>query len=667
MEWGNVLYQLFFKQGQDSMFIIRESDGIIVKVNDAAVKAYGYTREEMLEMRVEDLFDLETFKAIESIRGGLSNESNVTTRHCRKDSSAFPVEVGLKSAAAEEGKLLFATVRDMTKHGPAPEKTKAITEQKLAEETLAIAVQRKWSEEDLRHSEEKLRITNQQLLDIIDFLPDATFVIDRDGRVIAWNHAIEEITGVPKKGMLGKGDYAYAVPFYGKPRPILIDLVFTEEREIKLLYDYVRKEGDTFFGETFVPSAYLGKGTFLWGKASPLFDHDGNIVGAIESIRDISSLKHLEELTHLTGNELKQALEKLDERELMDRIIRTSPAGILVVNSKMEVVFANTRAEQLLGLNIKSENPRVYQKPLWFVTDEKGNPILDEDFVYMQVIISGKQVFDVEQGIQWPDGTRKLLSINGAPLFDRSGRVEGAVLSIEDKTGRKEAEERIINYQSQLRSLAAKLSLAEERERRRIAEGIHDQISQSLAISRLKIGELKRAASIDAVLENLDEIIFLIEDVIMKTRSLTFELSPPILYELGFGAAVEWLAEQLLEKNGLQVFLKNELASAALKEEVRVILFSSVRELFFNIVKHAGAHKVNVSIKNLGMKVRIVVEDDGTGFNARLFGPMPGKPDGYGLFSVKERLEHLGGRMEIISGIGHGTSIVIEAPLKNDD
>ncbi len=650
-----MFYQLFFEQGQDSMFIIRTSDGRIIKANEAAAKTYGYSRDEMLLMCLQDLFDPATVNTIESIKAGTLNECTLETRHVRKDGCIFPVAVSIKSVASEEGILLLGTVRDLTKHESTLEKIKAEERQRLNITGIT------WQ----KQAEEKLQAANRQLLDIIDFLPDATFVINLEGQVIAWNHAIEEMTGVCKEDIIGKGDYAYTVPFYGKPRPILIDLVFMEESEIKHQYDYVRREGDTFFGETFVPSAYRGRGAFLWGKASPLYDQDGNIAGAIESIRDISGLKHLEEVIQMTGKELQLALEKLGERELMDRIIQTSPAGILVVNSAMEVMFANARAEQVLGLEIKDKARRTYKKPVWSVTDDKGNPIANEEMVYKNVITTGNQVYDVVNTLWWPDGTRTLLSINAAPLMGRSGRIDGAVLSIEDVTGRREAEEKITSYQKQLRSLAAQLSLVEERERRRIAEGIHDHIGQSLAISRLKMRTLKRAVSLVEVLAGLDEIIVIIEEVIMKTRSLTFELSPPVLYDLGFEAVVEWLGEQVLMRNGVDVNLNSKLKSKSPDEDVRIFLFTAVRELFFNIIKHARAQEVFIDIQDLGEKIMVTVRDNGIGFDTRLFGPSPGKKAGFGLFSIRERLEHLGGRLEIVSRLGFGTSVSIEAPFEN--
>ena len=145
---------------------------------------------------------------------------------------------------------------------------------------------------------------NQNLphyLDIIEFLPDPTFVLDKDRRVIAWNPALEEMTGLKKEDIIGKGNYAYALPFYGVQRPILIDFIFWGDRKNELLYKFVERKGNRIFAETFCPLIYDRKGAYLWGIASPLFDDKGNLIGAIESIRDIT--KHVIEEKELRLSE----------------------------------------------------------------------------------------------------------------------------------------------------------------------------------------------------------------------------------------------------------------------------------------------------------------------------------------------------------------------------
>ncbi|TRZ67392.1 MAG: PAS domain S-box protein [Methanothrix sp.] len=155
---------------------------------------------------------------------------------------------------------------------------------------------------DLMRAEEEVRQTQQRMMNIIDFLPDATFVIDKDRKVIAWNQAIEVMTGVHKDDIIGKGDYAYAEPFYGTNKPGLIDIIVSDDEGVESSYDYVKRKNNTVFAEAFVPSLYDGKGAYLWGVASPLFDAEGDIVGAIETIRDVTRWR-LAEKELLVGEE----------------------------------------------------------------------------------------------------------------------------------------------------------------------------------------------------------------------------------------------------------------------------------------------------------------------------------------------------------------------------
>jgi PAS domain S-box-containing protein len=160
--------------------------------------------------------------------------------------------------------------------------------------------------------ERKALLKKERLLsDIIEYLPDPTWVIDIEGRVIAWNRAMEQITNIDKKGIIGKGDYEYAVPFYGKPRPMLIDLVLKRNEAIEKEYlNLVAKDGLLFVGESFHPSMGDG-GLYLSGTASELNDSQGRAVGAIETIRDITDAKRTEKERERIITELQDALNKV--------------------------------------------------------------------------------------------------------------------------------------------------------------------------------------------------------------------------------------------------------------------------------------------------------------------------------------------------------------------
>lgn len=224
-------------------------------------------------------------------------------------------------------------------------------------------------------TEEALRAAHKQLSDIIEFLPDATFVIDKDNKVIAWNRAIEEMTGTPKEDIIGKGNYAYGAAFHGKPVPLLIDLIFLDHKETEQRCDYVERKGDTLYAELFVKSVFKGKGAYLWLKASPLYDNDGSLVGAIESIRDITRRKtmeielrkhhdYLEEIVKKRTVELKAANEQL-EREIIERkqieqallesekkyrtIFENTGTAITIIDEDTKRIMANTEALKLAG------------------------------------------------------------------------------------------------------------------------------------------------------------------------------------------------------------------------------------------------------------------------------------------------------------------------------
>jgi PAS domain S-box-containing protein len=182
-----------------------------------------------------------------------------------------------------------------------------------------------------RQMEHSLVESEKRLSDIINFLPDATFAIDHAGTVIAWNRAIEEMTGVPPAGMLGKGDFEYAIPFYGSRRKILIDLIFEPDDVVSAHYAHIMRKKDILIADTTQPRP-KGHPVTLMGMASPLYDRQGNVVGAIESIRDITLLKTREEELRVANDRLTAVGEKLrsqyEELAKNEQRIRESEARL---------------------------------------------------------------------------------------------------------------------------------------------------------------------------------------------------------------------------------------------------------------------------------------------------------------------------------------------------
>jgi len=230
---------------------------------------------------------------------------------------------------------------------------------------------------------------------------------------------------------------------------------------------------------------------------------------------------------------------------------------------------------------------------------------------------------------------------------------------------RKIAENQVAAYQENLRSLASALSLAEERERRRLAAYLHDQIGHTLALANIKLGELQKSLPgqcPEFPAGELEKTGSLLEQAIRDTHSLTFKISSPILYELGLEAALEWLTEQVQKDHGISARFVADGQPQPLDDDVRVLLFQAVNELLVNVVKHAQAHNVEVSMRREGGNLKVEVGDDGVGFSMPQKDYRQGRC-GFGLFSIRERLRPVGGLLEVQSAPGAGTHVSLIVPL----
>ena len=304
------------------------------------------------------------------------------------------------------------------------------------------------------------RQTAQQLLsDIIDFLPDATFVINRNKQVIAWNKACENMTGVKKEQMLGQNNYAYAEPFFGKRRPIIIDLLDEPSAEIAATYKTIQRKDGKLFAESFVPSLRNGQGAYLRGVATPLYNRDGLRCGAIQIIRDISEQKLMED-----------ALQKSerDYRELVmlanSIIMRWSPDGQITFLNEFGQRFFGYTALEINGRNVVGTivpAKEIMGRDLRSLIEDIGmDPQNFERNINENIRRNGERV--------WVDWTNKA-------VLDEQGTVK-EILSIgSDITIRKLAEEQVRRLNNDLQRHA---DMLEQRVANRTAElaAINDEL-----------------------------------------------------------------------------------------------------------------------------------------------------------------------------------------------
>ncbi len=248
-----------------------------------------------------------------------------------------------------------------------------------------------------------------------------------------------------------------------------------------------------------------------------------------------------------------------------------------------------------------------------------------------------------------------------------SVKLQGEVISgmVMDITERRQAETQILADQERLRAMASELICVEERERKRIAADLHDGAAQSLALARMQLAEVAEAVAGSAPGNILDEASRQIRRSLEQIRGVLLDLSSPALHQMGLAAGLsEWLDNNVRDKYGLTTVFRDECGNVDLADEVRLFLFRNVCELLTNVVKHGQAQRVSVSMARVGQTLRIVVEDDGLGFDQASARNLSGRRGGFGLFSVAERMADLGGSLEMVSAPGKGCRAILVAPLE---
>jgi PAS domain S-box-containing protein len=287
------------------------------------------------------------------------------------------------------------------------------------------------------------------------------------------------------------------------------------------------------------------------------------------------------------------------------------------------------------------------------------------NLVAVQRHLEAQAPYDVEIRLRTKGGDYRWFQMRGQATHAPDGRPLRMAGSMQDVHDRKQAEAQVEAYQEQLRSLAYGVVVAAERERRRIGVELHDRTIQNLGLTAVKLAELRDRVAAGRHGPLVDEVQSLVKETIRDTRSLLAELGPPVLYELGFEAAVEWLAEQVGAGVGSpRIVVSSDAAAKPLGDGGQVVLFQAVRELLANVGKHAGASVATVSLRRDGDNLRVEVADDGVGFDPRYVRPPHVEHGGFGLFSIREGLRLLGGTIDIDSSAEKGTRVVLTAPLE---
>ena len=461
--------------------------------------------------------------------------------------------------------------------------------------------------------------------------PDSVAIIRAKGRVFTEiNEMFSLFLGYTKEETVGKIFSEVAI-------------WYDREEQQKLLGE-IEKKGPVINRETsFVDKEGVVKSGLL-SVMRMVLDREPHFVLAI---RNIDALRQVEE-----------ALEKSEAR--YRELINNMSSGVAVFearNNGEEFIFIDFNRAAERNENLKKEDVLGKNFATMVPSAEKYG-LLD---TFKRVWKSGKPEY--HPVAIYKDGLLKIWKENYVYRLP-----SGEIVDVyDDITERKNAETKLLIYQEKLQSLASELSLVEERERRSIATDLHDQIGQTLSVIKMRCFELRNNLQSPELLDQVDEIKGLVRQTIKDTRSLTFELSPPVLYELGLVAALEWLAEEFQNNHGLRCSVESDNKPKPLSQDFEVVLFRSVRELLINIVKHAKANMVKITIRVNKKNLRVRVSDDGIGFSPETKAPKAYKDQQFGLFNITERIRHLGGKLEVDSQKGKGTMVTLVAPLKLSD
>ncbi len=440
-----------------------------------------------------------------------------------------------------------------------------------------------------------------------------------------------------------------------------------------------------------------------------LWSFDGKPIGLIAVIgrKPLANPRLAESVLKLVAVRAAGELERKQAEERLKEIVRLAPAFICILRGREHVFeMCNDRYIQVVGrrdilnLPVRQALPELAGQGFFELLDsvfETGKPYSGKevpvrlqrmpggpaeevyvDFVYMPLrgaddSISGifvhgvdltEQVLarrQIEQLAQQAQRTAEELEQR---VGERTAELSETVGRLHDEVQNRIAVELSLREQSdQLRALASELTMAEQRERHRLAQILHDDLQQLLVAAQLMIAPLGGAED-EAVRRAAAQVSDLIRLSIDASRSLTGELSPPILHEGGLIPSLEWLTRWMQEKHGLQVDLQFDGQAAPQAKDVTVLLFQAVRELLFNVAKHAKVQSARVEVVGFDGQLEVTVSDDGVGFDStqlRFGGKTWG---GFGLFSIRERLSYLGGRMEIISSPGRGSRFTLSVPVR---
>jgi PAS domain S-box-containing protein len=525
---------------------------------------------------------------------------------------------------------------------------------------FADITERKEAEIRLEEASRSLERQKDLLQCIIDSARNCHLVyLDPNFNFVQVNESYARTCGYTPQEMVGKNHF-----------------VLYPHEENEAIFARVRDTGVPveFHDKLFVFPDQPERGTTYWDWIlTPVKNAAGAVIGLVLSLFETTQRKHAEEELFRINQRLMALMKALPvgvsfSEDNTCQQISGNPA-FLAQFEVMSTDNASASAEDIssVGRQIRYSND--------------GREISSDELPLQRAVTENREIGPMELEIRLPSGRRWVAAASGAPLRDQLGQVLGGVAVTVDITERKQAEKALRQLNEsleqqvaertklaeerakQLQILLSELVVAEERERQRLAEILHDHLQQLLVGAKINSEIL--SASIGTEMKQVSEnVLNLINQSIQTSRSLTAELSPPTLQK-GLTSALEWLSRWILENQAFAVDLQTAPSLDPQREDITILLYHSVRELLFNVVKHAGVKSARLEMaRDVQNRLRVSIIDQGAGFDPAAIWKNPRAGTGFGLFSIRERLQLLDGELEIESSPGNGACVSLVVPLE---
>jgi PAS domain S-box-containing protein len=502
---------------------------------------------------------------------------------------------------------------------------------------------------DLKQAEEALATAHRQTQNIIDNTPAIVYAFDLEERFVMANTTVAELLNSTPEQMIGKRRHEFM------PKE---DADWHEANDRKTI-----EEGRAL---EFEECSQLKGRSITWLTTKfPLRDAQGRIYAVAGISTDISARKRAEEQLRENEERLRMVLENSrDGINMLD--LKT---GRYVYMSPAQVKMTGFSAEELIDLSVEDVYERVHPEDRDISVNQQKQLAAGQDpgapVEYRWRVKSGEYLWFSDSRSAIRDPECKPMALVGIirDITDRKN-FERQLQEL-NNTLEKQVEERTAELERralQLRQLMADLTLAEQRERQRLSQVLHDGLQQILVAAKYQLALVPRSQN---VAQSANQVEDLITDAIETSRSLSAELSPPILFKEDLVSALEWLVRWMRDQHGLDVDLIARKKIEPFTRAVLILLFQSARELLFNVVKHAGVKKARIEIDRQDGRFQMTIEDEGVGFDMNKFETSEAQRGGIGLLSIRERLPHIGGSMEIDSAPGRGSRFRLIVPFSS--